>query len=74
MFTLATDGKTNRNGMPNPLRLAVIARAHFETVRLPLAPAFAQRAALAIGDLLGRLAGYQSTYAARAPRTELAPA
>ena len=27
MFTLAADGKTNRKGMPNPLRLAVIARA-----------------------------------------------
>jgi hypothetical protein len=47
-------------------RLAVIAKAHFETVRLPLAPAFVQRAALAIGDLLGRLAGYQPTYAGRA--------
>lgn len=73
MFTLATDGKTNRKGMPNPLRLAVIAKAHFETVRLPLAPAFVQRAALAIGDLLGRLAGYKPTYARRA-RTGLAPA
>ena len=26
MFALAADGKTNRKGMPNPLRLAVIAR------------------------------------------------
>ena len=26
MFALAEDGKTNRKGMPNPLRLAVIAR------------------------------------------------
>jgi Cupin domain len=74
MFTLATDGKTNRKGMPNPLRLAVIAKAHFETVPLPLAPDFVQRAALAIGDLLGRLAGYKPTYAVHAPRTRLAPA
>ena len=28
MFALAADGKTNRKGMPNPLRLAVIARAN----------------------------------------------
>ena len=27
MFSLAEDGKTNRKGMPNPLRLAVIAHA-----------------------------------------------
>jgi len=30
MFALAADGKTNRKGMPSPLRLAVIARAHFD--------------------------------------------
>jgi mannose-6-phosphate isomerase-like protein (cupin superfamily) len=35
MFSLAAEGKTNRKGMPNPLRLAVIAKAHFDTVRLP---------------------------------------
>ena len=39
MFTLAADGKTNRKGMPNPLRLAVIANAHFDTVQLPFPPA-----------------------------------
>ena len=33
MFALAADGKTNRKGMPNPLRLAVIANAHFDDVR-----------------------------------------
>ena len=41
MFALAADGKTNRKGMPNPLRLAVIANAHFDTVRLPFPPAVA---------------------------------
>jgi mannose-6-phosphate isomerase-like protein (cupin superfamily) len=66
MFTLATEGKTNRKGMPNPLRLAVIARSHFDTVRLPFPPAWVQRAALAVGAPLGRLVGYQAT-AAPAP-------
>jgi len=47
MFGLAADGKTNRNGMPNPLRLAVIARAHFDTVRLPFPPAWLRRLGLA---------------------------
>jgi quercetin dioxygenase-like cupin family protein len=62
MFALANDGKTNRKGMPNPLQLAVIARAHFEDVRLPFPPAWMQRAGLALGSPLGRLLGYEATY------------
>ena len=62
MFALANDGKTNRKGMPNPLRLAVIARANFDTVRLPLVPGWMQRTALAAGAPLGRLLGYEPTY------------
>jgi hypothetical protein len=62
MFSLAADGKTNRKGMPNPLRLAVIARAHFDTVRLPFPPAWMQRVGLALGAPVGRLFGYRSTY------------
>jgi quercetin dioxygenase-like cupin family protein len=62
MFALAADGKTNRKGMPNPLRLAVIARAHFDTVRLPFPPVALQRLGLALGSPLGRLAGYGPTY------------
>jgi len=65
MFTLASEGKTNRKGLPNPLRLAVIANAHFDTVRLPFPPAALQRAALALGTPLGRLFGYQATAASR---------
>ena len=63
MFTLAADGKTNRKGMPNPLRLAVIANAHFDTVRLPFPPAWMQKAGLVLGSPLGRLLGYGPTYA-----------
>jgi quercetin dioxygenase-like cupin family protein len=61
MFTLAAEGKTNRKGLPNPLRLAVIARAHFDTVRLPFPPAALQRIALAMGAPLGRALGYRET-------------
>jgi mannose-6-phosphate isomerase-like protein (cupin superfamily) len=64
MFSLAQDGKTNRKGMPNPLRLAVIARAHFDTVRLPFPPAWMQWLGLTIGAPLGRLVGYRATYVA----------
>ena len=63
MFALAADGKTNKKGMPNPLRLAVIARGHFDVVRLPFPPAFVQRIGLALGAPLGRLLGYAPTYA-----------
>ncbi len=66
MFGLAADGKTNGKGLPNPLRLAVIARAHSDTVRLPFPPAALQRTALAFGAPLGRALGYQpTTYCAR---------
>jgi mannose-6-phosphate isomerase-like protein (cupin superfamily) len=62
MFALAADGKTNKKGMPNPLRLAVIARAHFDTVRLPFPPTVIPRAGLALGSPLGRLFGYAAVY------------
>jgi mannose-6-phosphate isomerase-like protein (cupin superfamily) len=62
MFALAADGRTNRRGMPNPLRLAVIAQAHFDTVRLPFPPAWMQAAGLVLGAPLGRAVGYGPTY------------
>jgi mannose-6-phosphate isomerase-like protein (cupin superfamily) len=64
MFGLAADGKVNRKGMPNPLRLAVIARHHFDHVQLPFPPPWLQRAGLALGAPLGRLLGYEATYVA----------
>jgi quercetin dioxygenase-like cupin family protein len=62
MFGLAADGKTSKRGMPNPLRLAVIARHHFDDVRLPVIPHFLQRAALAMGAPLGKALGYKPVY------------
>jgi mannose-6-phosphate isomerase-like protein (cupin superfamily) len=62
MFSLAADGKTNRKGMPNPLHLAVIAQAHFDTVQLPFPPAILQRIGLALGSPLGRALGYEPVY------------
>jgi quercetin dioxygenase-like cupin family protein len=62
MFALAADGKTNGKGMPNPLRLAVIANAHFDTVQLPFPPALVQRVGLMVGAPVGRLFGYEATY------------
>ena len=72
MFALAADGKVNRRGLPNPLRLAVIARHHFEDVRLPFPPAWLQRLGLAMGSPLGRLLGFRATYQPAAPKAPTA--
>jgi len=74
MFALAADGKTNRKGMPNPLRLAVIANAHFDTVQLPFPPAIVQRLGLALGAPLGRILGYGATYVPAQPTPAAVPA
>ena len=62
MFGLAADGKTNKKGMPNPLRMALIARKHFDDARLPVLPGWVQRAMVGSGAALGKLAGYEATY------------
>jgi quercetin dioxygenase-like cupin family protein len=62
LFALANDGKTNRKGLPNPLRLAVIANHQLEDVRLPFPPAWVQRLGLVVGAPIGRLLGYGATY------------
>jgi len=74
MFDLAADGKTNKKGMPNPLRLAVIAKAHFDTVRLPFPPDWMQAAGLALGAPLGRLLGYEATYEREDEKVAAVPA
>jgi quercetin dioxygenase-like cupin family protein len=62
MFSLAIDGKTNKKGMPNPLRLAVIANAHFDDVRLPFPPAWMQKMGLVMGAPMGKLLGFKPQY------------
>jgi mannose-6-phosphate isomerase-like protein (cupin superfamily) len=62
MYTLAADGKTNKKGMPNPLRLAVIANHHFDDVRLPVIPQSLQKLGLMLGAPVGRLLGYRATH------------
>jgi quercetin dioxygenase-like cupin family protein len=59
---LGADGKLNKRGMPNPLQLAVIAKAHFDDSRAPYIPAWMQKAGLSFGAAVGRLAGYAPTY------------
>jgi mannose-6-phosphate isomerase-like protein (cupin superfamily) len=49
MFALARDGKTNRRGLPHPLRLAAIADHHRHDVQLPILPLPVQRLAAKLG-------------------------
>ena len=72
MYTLATAGKTNKKGMPNPVRLAVIANHHFDDVRLARIPHGLQKLALVLGAPVGRLLGFGPTFDPIAG--ELAPA
>jgi quercetin dioxygenase-like cupin family protein len=74
MFALAADGKTNRKGMPNPLRLAVIANAHFDTVRLPFPPAPLQKLGLLLGAPLGKALGYGPIYVPAGETVPVVPA
>ena len=62
MYSLAAAGKTNRKGMPNPLRLAVIANHHFDDVRLPVLPHALQKLGLALGAPAGKLLGFAPTF------------
>jgi len=68
MYGLASDGKTNWAGMPNPFRLAVIAKEHFDVVRVPVVPVALQRLGLAVGAPVGRLLGYRPDYVSRSRR------
>lgn len=68
MFALAEGGKTNAKGMPNVLRLAVVAQAYADTIRLPFPPAVLQRLALGLAAPVGRLLGYRETYEPRKSR------
>jgi quercetin dioxygenase-like cupin family protein len=74
MFALGADGKLNGRGMPNPLRLAAIANAHFADTRAPYIPAWVQKAGLASGALLAKALGYGPTYDRQTPQAELVPA
>jgi quercetin dioxygenase-like cupin family protein len=62
MFGLARDGKTNKKGMPNPVRMAVIARAHRDVIRLAGVPAWLQDLGTLGALPLARLAGYGANY------------
>lgn len=59
---LAKDGKVDRRGLPNPLRLAVIARELGQQDYVPGIPIVLQKVALTTLAPLGRLLGYKAMY------------
>lgn len=61
-FGLATDGKTSRKGLPNPLQLAVLVREYQDEVRLARPPVAIQGALFGPLAVLGRLLGYRGWY------------
>jgi quercetin dioxygenase-like cupin family protein len=61
-FGLATDGKTNRKGLPNPMRLAVLMREYEEELQLARPSIRVQRAMFGPLAVVGRLLGYRSWY------------
>ena len=61
-FGLAADGKTNRKGLPNPMRLAVLMREYEDEIHLAKPPLKAQRALFGPMAAVGRLIGYRGWY------------
>ena len=62
-FGWAKDGKTNRKGLPNPLRLAVLMDEYEDELRLAGPPFAIQKALFRPLAILGRLLGYRAWYA-----------
>jgi quercetin dioxygenase-like cupin family protein len=72
---LGSAGRTNRNGVPNPLQLAVLMNEYDDVMRLAKPPRLAQKLLFAVLAPLGRLFGYREwypEYAAKHPRHGLA--
>lgn len=68
LFGLARDGKLGRTGIPNPLRMAVMAPEYLAEVALPFVPRAIQRAVFAPLALLGRALGFRAYDPAYGPR------
>jgi quercetin dioxygenase-like cupin family protein len=58
LFGLARDGKLGKHGIPNPLRMAVMAQEYVDEVALPFIPRQVQRALFAALAPAGRALGY----------------
>lgn len=62
LFGLAAEGKTNSQGMPNPLQLAVISQEFADVVQFMSPPPWIQRLLFGVLAPLGRALGYKAIY------------
>lgn len=62
MWDLAAEGKTNADGVPNILQLAVILREYGDEFRASSPPFVVQRILFALLAPIGRLLGYRAKY------------
>ena len=70
---LATEGKTNRKGMPKPVHLALFVREYENEVRAPFPPPAVVRALMAPLAAIGRARGHADRYAAPKPAIKPVP-
>ncbi len=63
LFGLASDGKTNKKGLPAPLQLAALITEFRDEVQLARPPVVVQRLLFVPLAAVGRLAGYRGWYA-----------
>jgi mannose-6-phosphate isomerase-like protein (cupin superfamily) len=62
LFGLAADGRTNRDGVPHLLQLAVMLQDYGDEFVLSSPPRFLQRAVFPVLAWIGRCLGYRSSY------------
>lgn len=62
MWGLEADGKTNANGVPNILQLAVILHTYSDEFRTTNPPYLVQRILFALLSPIGKLLGYRAKY------------
>lgn len=67
-YGLARDDKTNDDGLPNLLQLAVIGREYWEDNHVTSPPPVVQKALFTVLAPFGRLLGYQAHYPEYCPR------
>jgi quercetin dioxygenase-like cupin family protein len=73
MFGLASEGKTNRKGLPNPLQLAVLMREYEDELRLARPSPGLQKVLFGPLAVAGRLLGYRGSYSRYASRNVAEP-
>lgn len=62
LFGLAQDGKTNSNGMPNPLQAAIFAREFGDVLHFTEPPLVVQRLLFGALGAIARALGYRGSY------------